>query len=729
MSVRLPRLLNANWSEKARLYPAALPITMQTFGVSTAQMTLNEAQPDVSMHDWMELYTINGSIGLFRVTNTSAVLRKNRVLTLRHARDTFADSVWKRPDGTNLDYTGTVSDYLAAIMAQQSTVYWQLGVCEDTATIKKSGIYYTRLSELLNDLEERRKNYYFTYDFTTWPWTLNFLRMPTLDGMEFRLSRNIEGCQIVYNDEQMCNRLYMTWSLDEETGAKSIRTYNNLADQTARGYVIEKTVDVREADVTDPDEWAADFLAERSEPSAKISVDGIVLYDLTGVEWDETQRGKMARVALPDYGVTVSERLLSIKYADAINQPRKITAELSNNLDTLSSALAQIQKTASDGVSAAGDASDAAAVESHRAKASEGGLRSEIGNTASEIRSELYSAESDMRSIISQTASEIRTELWAADSKLFSTISQTATEIRSEVANTESGFYSMVTQTASSIRSELWAADSKLSSSILQTASEIRSEVANIESDLRSVITQTASSIRSELWAADSKLFSSITQSASEIKSEVSNAESGLYSAITQTASSIRSELWETDSKIYSSITQTASTIQSEIANAESGLYSTITQTANSIRSEVWAADSKLSSSIVQTESSIRSYVSNVESSLYSAIDQRADAIELAVGNKLDKSSLTITSDSITLNSTTINLDGAAIASRLASKDVVLGTITASNLTLGGTGYTGHLIGFTGFSRYATFLGTADLSLAHSHSFSFSVSGGTDFKW
>ena len=658
MSVRLPRLLNANWSEKARLHPAALPITMQTFGVSTAQMTLNEAQPDVSMHDWMELYTINGSIGLFRVTNTSAVLRKNRVLTLRHARDTFADSVWKRPDGTNLDFTGTVSDYLAAIIAQQSTVYWQLGVCEDTATIKKSGIYYTRLSELLNDLEERRKNFYFTYDFTTWPWTLNFLSMPTLDGMEFRLSRNIEGCQIVYNDEQMCNRLYMTWSLDEETGAKSIRTYNNLADQTARGYVIEKTVDVREADVTDPDEWAADFLAERSEPSAKISVDGIVLYDLTGVEWDETQRGKMARVALPDYGVTVSERLLSIKYADAINQPRKITAELSNNLDTLSSALAQIQKTASDGVSAAGDASDAAAVESHRAKASEGGLRSEIGNTASEIRSELYSAESDMRSIISQTASEIRTELWAADSTLFSTISQTASQIRSEVANTES--------------------------------------------DLRSVITQTASSIRSELWAADSKLFSSITQ--------------------------------------------TASTIRSEVSNAESGLYSTITQTANSIRSEVWAADSKLSSSIVQTESSIRSYVANVENGLYSEISQTASSILIAVSNKVDKTSVTITSDSITIGTDTLKVDATTIINRISSLDVTFGELTAgttlfngsvtlsgsNGLTVGGTLTVGNQTLYTRTLQMgsvvaaATIWGTTNenLNLQHSHEITLTENGG-----
>ena len=435
----------------------------------------------------------------------------------------------------------------------------------------------------MSDLEQKRKDFYFTYDFTSTPWTLNFLRMPTSDGVEFRLSRNIEGCQIAYNDEQMCNRLYMTWSLNEETGAKTIRTYNNLADQAARGYVIEKTIDVREADVTDPDEWAANFLAERSAPSARISVDGVVLYDLTGIEWDETRRGKMARVALPDYHVTISERLLSVKYADAINLPRKITAELSNNLETLSSALAQIQKTAESGVSGASDASDAAAVESHRARASESGLNGGIN------------------SLVEKTG----VNSLGQQETLYTRISQNETAITLE---------------------------------------------AGRATEAEGVLTTSVAAVK---VTADS------------VSAEVATARNG------QTTLSARFSI--TDNRI-----------STEVTNLES-------------------ADAALSTRISQTESSIYA----------------------EVANKVDKSSVTITAESITIGTNTLYVDATTIVNRLSGHDITVGTLTAANLTLGGTGYTGHLIGFTGFTRYATFLGTADLSLHHSHGISFAESNGT----
>ena len=556
--VRLPRLLNADLSEKVRLHPAKMPLTIQTYGVSTAQMTLGEDEPDVRLHDFLELYTIEGSVGLFRATNTAWTVRRSRVITLRHGRDTFADSVWKRPDGTNLDYSGTVPAFLAEIISRQNVAYWQLGTCEDTGAWKKSGIYYTRLSELLDDLEKKHKDYIFTYDFSTTPWTLNFVHMPT-DITEFRLSRNVSGCKISYDDEAMCNKLYMTWSVNTEDGrTQTIRTYENATSQATYG-IIEKTVDVKESDEPSADAWAAAFLAERADPTVQISIDGANYYALTGVALDRASRGKMARVALPEYGITVNERIIAVKYSDVINEPHTISAELSNNIDTVSSTLAQIQKTANEGSHTASDALESASAEGRRARVAEGGLSSEISQTASEIRSELYSADSDMRSIISQTASQIRSELWAADSKLFSSITQTATEIRSEVSNTESGLYSAITQTASTIRSEIWETDSKLYSTITQTASSIRSEVASTESGLYSTITQTASEIRSEVASTASGLRSTISQTASEIRSEVASSDSSIWSSVTANASSITSKVGK--GEVISMINQTSETI------------------------------------------------------------------------------------------------------------------------------------------------------------------------
>ena len=579
-TVRFPRLLKADYSEKTRVHPSKMPLTIQTFGTSTAQMTLGEDDADVKLHDWFELYTENGSVGLFRATNLAWTVRRSRVVTLRHARDTFADSVWTRPDGTKLDYSGTVPAFLAAIMTHQKRAYWQLGTCADTSTWKKSGIYFTRLSDLLDELEKKRKDFMFTYDFSTSPWTLNFVALSSADAVEFRLTRNVSGCKITYDDEPMCNKLYMTWSVEGTDGiTKTIRTYENSVSQNRHG-VIEKTVDVKETNEPSPDAWAATFLADHADPSVQISIDGENIYKLTGLWWDEATRGKKARVALPDYGVTVSERLLTVKYADVINDPRRITVELANNLETVSSSLAQIDRTASEGYSAAGAAADAAESESRRARSSEGSMQQGIN------------------SIVEKTG--------------INSLGQTET----------------------------------LYTKIAQNATDITLEAGYRVAD-------------------KTELLASINVNAQAITAEVTRAtgaEGDLSSRLTITADAITQEV-------------------TDRTNADNTLSSTISQTATSIRAEV--------------------------------------------SNKVDKSSVTITADSITVDTKTFTVDATAIIQKLASHDLAVGWLTVSNFTLGGVTYTSHLIGFTSASAYGSFLGTADLSLHHSHSITFSESNGT----
>ena len=440
-TVRLPRHLHAAFvsgaltlTERERVHPAKLPITIETHGVSTAKMALGEDEPDIAMHDWFELYTDNGSVGLFRATNTAWTLRRSRIVTLRHARDTFADSVWVNGKSDKYDYSGTVADYLSQIISHQKEPYWQMGVCECTDTTerqwKRSGIYYTRLSELLDELEEKRKNYMFEYDFSTTPWTLNFVRMPDEEGVEFRLRRNVSGCKISYDDEDMCNKLYMTWSVDKtkqsgwgsghliDTGSpvidRTIKIYENAESQNQYG-LIEKTADVKDSNEPSADAWASVYLAEHADPSVEISIDGANLYALTGVVWDETNRGKKARVALPDYGITLTERLMTVEYTDVINEPDRITASLANRRESIASSLASAQKSGGGGVSTAATAEEEAAAEGRRARAAESALGSRVSANESaieadhldivEIQGDIVSINSNITSINSQVVS------------------------------------------------------------------------------------------------------------------------------------------------------------------------------------------------------------------------------------------------------------------------------------------------------------------------------------
>ena len=364
--VKLPRLLNSDFSEHARLHPALLSVPDPLRGVGEAQMTLTELEPDIAMHDWIELYTQEGSAGMWRVTSMAWSVRKERIITLRHGIDTLSDSVWR----AQIDFDGTVSSFLTALLGYQTTTYWQLGQVDDTGAYKRQGINYTRLSDLLNELGDNKPEYALQYDFTTTPWTLSYRALPVSAEAECRLARNISTCRITYDDSEFCNRLYMSWSVKTATTTgdnitTTIRTYNDTASQAVYG-IIEKTANVEDADEPSPDAWAARFLAERKEPRALIEIEGLELERLTGLTWDRFSRGRMIRLALADYGVTINARAANVIHPDALGRPSLVQLELSNSLRKFSETIADISKTASYASGTAGSAVSAAKVNSSK---------------------------------------------------------------------------------------------------------------------------------------------------------------------------------------------------------------------------------------------------------------------------------------------------------------------------------------------------------------------------
>lgn len=347
---RRPRLLDANLQEVTRLNPVSMSVDCPLDAAWTASMDLAEDDTRLVMHNWVEVYTPRGSAGIFRVTNIDDTKRGTRTVTLMHGIDTLSDSVWSG----QTDYDGTVAGFLAAVLAQQPVARWQLGTCADANDWKKSGINYDRLSELLDEVRKEEFGFYFAYDFTTTPWTLHFLAQGSAVTSEFRLSRNVENCEITRSDEEMCNRLYLSVNQKNDDNGVTvtdteIKTYNNTASQNTYG-IIEKTADIDLEDVVDADAWAADFLARRAAPEVRIVIDGWALRAITGETWDEARLGEVARVALPDYSETLEERVVNVNYpelifGDGADKPlERVTVQLANATESFSETISQLKK-------------------------------------------------------------------------------------------------------------------------------------------------------------------------------------------------------------------------------------------------------------------------------------------------------------------------------------------------------------------------------------------------
>ena len=377
MSVQLPRLLDANLQEIARLHPSAASLTLSSPGTSQAQITIPPGEPQPVMHQWMELFTPRGSAGYFRVINTVTTYTGETQVNLRHAVDTFADSVY---DAQADEATYTVSAFLAAVLAKQTarvngSAPWQLGTVEDTTSLKRA-LNYDKLSELLNGVEEEKYQFAFTYDFTTWPWTLSFVRKPDTVASEFRLSRNIDSLQVTLNDAELCTQLILsvnvtttttpapdpdnTWPSTTSTES-TVRVYNNLAAQ-ARWGVVQKTASIDTQDdiagqsFPDADAWAARYLQDREDPTLQIQIDGEDLYEYTFDRYDEADLGKLCRVSLPDYSAFFSERVVAVQYNDLYGAPNHITVSLANRLPRVTNSISATQKEASSASASAATA-------------------------------------------------------------------------------------------------------------------------------------------------------------------------------------------------------------------------------------------------------------------------------------------------------------------------------------------------------------------------------------
>ena len=346
-AVRSPRLLDADLQEARRLKPTALSLSLNRRSVSTAQITLPGEDEALPLMGFVEIYLRRGSAGIFRVKEISQAAKgsNTRTYALSHAVSTLHDSVWRAQE----DFSGTVTAFLTQLLSYQQTVRWQLGTVQDTGTWKKSGINYDHLDTLLYELAADRKDYLLTFDFSTSPWTLNFVQASGQVDCEMRMRRNLSDAQARGSLEGMCNRLYLTvhstaQSQEDETVTEpttQLYTYNDTASQAEFG-VIEDTADIDTADVPDVAAWVAAFFQEHAAPQTQTSADGYEVVKSTGEPFDQFDLGKRCRIP----ALQVEGPVESIRFGNLLSDPDKAQLDLNQKQQSATGRLQSLKEQA-----------------------------------------------------------------------------------------------------------------------------------------------------------------------------------------------------------------------------------------------------------------------------------------------------------------------------------------------------------------------------------------------
>lgn len=344
MSVRLPRLLDAQLREVCRLHPVTLSINERLVPPHDASMTLPPSE-GVSFHAWMELYTIDGSAGFYRVSGTSESYVSTGDVDLEHSAAILGDAIIPG-EGT---YSGTCAEVLTAMLENQTTLIngqkpWVLGTCVKSASIEYAYDCNNVLSAMTEVVGDEKDGFALEFDDTHgFPWRVNVVSVETTASCEGRLSRNLESVSVSMSDDEFCTRIYCK-SLPEP----------HYIDGTTVGVwgIITKTITAGEGVTTESlQSYITRYLEDHKNPRNSIEINGVDLATATGESLDSFRVGRLFRLALPDYGVKMEERILVRSISDVYGDPRGVRLTLASNIRDTAEDLVRLDNTVTGGSS------------------------------------------------------------------------------------------------------------------------------------------------------------------------------------------------------------------------------------------------------------------------------------------------------------------------------------------------------------------------------------------
>lgn len=330
--MRLPRLLDGSMGEIARLHPSRLSATINLSPLSTAEMVLPSGEPSVSVRQWVEIYKEDDSLGVFRVASVRTSYGDSQTVSLEHGVTTLEDCI--TPEDTEL--TGSFREILGTILGYQAEKRWQLGTVDvpdgESYTFQTSG---DLCLQALISLMEMVRGYGIFFDQTTSPWTLHVRKLETVPSCECRMSRNINDVSISLDESQLVTRVVSPMLPGGYMDGPTVGAWGVIA----RPLSIDS-----EATEAEAVKQATEYLDVYQSPAISVEIDALELANLTGESLDAFTAGKLCRTALPDFGVTVNERVNTLYYEDLLLTPSKVRLTLATAARTTQQSLAGIRR-------------------------------------------------------------------------------------------------------------------------------------------------------------------------------------------------------------------------------------------------------------------------------------------------------------------------------------------------------------------------------------------------
>ena len=326
INIPLPRLLDSSGQTAGFIRPIRESITQTLTPLSYATMELPVGE-EVPARSFVELYTANGSAGVFRVRAPQDAYGEDiTVVELEHAIVEVGDWLIL----ANLEGSYAASTAMQTVFSHYRGSHWQLGsVSALTGTVNlQAG--YSRILDVMLDIVAKCEGCMLSFDFSSHPWTVSVTQKGSSVAAEGRLGRNISSARISYDDTDLCTRAYYPIpSTNAQTGEVT-HTWGYVDADTISTYGVSERAVYDENDLTAAEclATAQKYLDKYKRPKFSVQITGEELSARTGEALDTFVTGKLFRLALADYGVTVDENITVLSWEDVYGSPTAVDITL-----------------------------------------------------------------------------------------------------------------------------------------------------------------------------------------------------------------------------------------------------------------------------------------------------------------------------------------------------------------------------------------------------------------
>jgi len=323
-------------------------------GLWTARFTMPADDPKnqyCKKFNYIEIYDGKKRVGLFRIIKSTFQRAGARGLInykCEHVITTLLDNVlFKFHQIGNIGvFTPEVINY---ILRHQTVQNWRLGRCD----FRHQFLYKWESQNLLFALFDIPKpfmdEWHFTYDTTSYPWTINLVRAETDIGCELRRRKNMQGVTKEEDAKSLVTRLYPL-GYGEGDNQLTIRSVNNgvefLDADTIPLWGVKESIwtDRRFEDAENMMATARKMLERLKMPFISYTVDSIDLFQRTRQDFDEFREGKVVRVIDREDGIDIDTRIMEIDKPDVTRADISVT--IANKDRNVAGSIAALQERA-----------------------------------------------------------------------------------------------------------------------------------------------------------------------------------------------------------------------------------------------------------------------------------------------------------------------------------------------------------------------------------------------